>query len=89
MNKVYEYTIHYMNDLYYTDKTRNEKIVNNINDALIELRNAINRKEIPKNKNPEKVIDIVEEILNFNQQQRGKGLPLNLGKVFAVQVSKY
>ena len=89
MNKVYEYTIHYMNDLYYTDKTRNEKIVNNINDALIELRNAVNRKEIPKNKNPEKVIDIVEEILNFNQQQRGKGLPLNLGKVFAVQVSKY
>ena len=78
-----------MNDLYYTDKTRNEKIVNNINDALIELRNAVNRKEIPKNKNPEKVIDIVEEILNFNQQQKGKGLPLNLGKVFAVQVSKY
>ena len=42
---------------------------------MIDLRNDINRKEIPKNKNPKKVADIVEKILNFNKQQKGKGLP--------------
>ena len=33
-----------------------EKIVNLANNVLVELRNAVNRKEIPKNENPEKVI---------------------------------
>ena len=35
------------------------------------------KKEIPNNENPEKVINIVEEIFNFDKQQKGKGLPLN------------
>ena len=36
----------------------NEKIVNdvNVNDALIKLRNSVNQKEIPKNKNRKKLI---------------------------------
>ena len=33
-----------------------------------ELRNVVTRKEIPKNKNLDKIIDIVEKILNFNKQ---------------------
>ena len=37
---------------------------------MIDLRNAVNKKEIPKIENPDKVIDIVEEILNFNKQQK-------------------
>ena len=37
---------------------------------MIDLRNAVNKKEIPKNENPDKVIDIVEDILNFNKQQK-------------------
>ena len=37
---------------------------------MIDLRNAVNKKEIPKNENSDKVIDIVEEILNFNKQQK-------------------
>ena len=37
---------------------------------MIDLRNAVNKKQIPKNENPDKVIDIVEEILNFNKQQK-------------------
>ena len=49
-----------------------EKIVNDVNDALIDLRNAANKMEIPKNKTPDKVIDIVKEILNLNKQQKGK-----------------
>lgn len=52
-------------------------MVNRSNNALIDLRNAVNRKEIRSNKNPEKIIDIVEWILNFNKQQKGKGLSLN------------
>ena len=35
--------------------------MNNINDRLIDLRNAINRKEIPANENPKKIVNIVEK----------------------------
>ena len=48
-----------------------KKIVNRANNALTKLRNAVNGKQILKNENPEKVIDIAEEILNFNEQQKG------------------
>ena len=34
----------------------------------------VNRKEISRNKNPDEVIDIAEEIINFNKQQKGKRL---------------
>ena len=40
---------------------------------MIELKNSANRKEIPKNENPEKIVDIVENILDFNDQQKSKG----------------
>ena len=40
---------------------------------MIELKNSINRKEIPENKNPEKIVNIVEKIFNINNQQEGKG----------------
>ena len=49
---------------------------------LVELKNTIDWKEVPKNQSPEKVVDIVEEILNFNKQQKGKGIPWDLAKVF-------
>ena len=32
------------------------------------------KKEIPENKNLNKIIDVTENILNFNNQQEGKGL---------------
>ena len=32
-----------------------------VNDALIDLRNDFNKKEVPENENPDKVIDIVEK----------------------------
>ena len=35
---------------------------------MSDLKNAVNKKEISKNENPDKEIDIVEEILNFNKQ---------------------
>ena len=44
---------------------------------MIDLRNAINRKDIPENENQKKrkkkIVDIVKKILDFNKQQNGKG----------------
>ena len=66
--------------LYNASLTKNEKILNEANDALIDLKNSINRREIPKNENPDKVIDIVEKIFNFHKQQKGNGLKILTSK---------
>ena len=42
-------------------QVKNDQIINNINDRLIDLRSAINRKEIPENENPKKIENIVEK----------------------------
>ena len=55
-------------DLIKAKQAKNEQIVNNINDGLIDLTKAILRKEIPKNENPNKIVDIIESIFNFNKQ---------------------
>ena len=39
-------------DLISIKQNKNEKLVNNINNGLVDLRNDINRKEIPENENP-------------------------------------
>ena len=57
-------------DLNKAMEAKNEQLVNNINDGLIDLRNAINRKEIPENENPNKIVNTVEKILDFNKQQK-------------------
>ena len=43
---------------------------------MIGLRNAVVKKEIPENENPNKIVDIVEKILNFHKQQKGKGIQI-------------
>ena len=58
-------------------KAKNNKLVNNINYALIDLRNAIIIGAIPVNENPNKIVDIVKKIFDFNKQQKCKGLPLD------------
>ena len=55
---------------------------------MIDLANAINRKEIPENENPEKVVNVVEKILYFKKQQKGKGFPLDLARVAKVSDRK-
>ena len=67
---------------------------------MIELRNSINSKEIPENENPKKVVHIVENIIDFNKKQKGKGtkiltpkqmlqrLPIALPQVKAGNTSK-
>ena len=59
-------------------QAKNEQLLNNVNDGLIDLGNAIIEKEIPKYENPNKIVDIVEKILDFNKQQKGKGRPSDL-----------
>ena len=44
-----------LKELYYGDKTENKKLLNNVNNALIELRNGVD-KNIPNKENSEKVI---------------------------------
>ena len=39
---------------------------------MIDLRNAIIKSEIPENKNPNKKLDTVEKIHDFNKQQKAK-----------------
>ena len=65
--------------IYRVQQVKNEQLVNNFNDGLIDLgstidlRSTIIRKKITQNENPNKIVNIVEKILNFNKQQKGKG----------------
>ena len=61
-------------------QAKNEFLVKNDNDELIGLRNAIIRNEILENENPNKVFDIVEKILDFNKQQKVKGIKILTAK---------
>ena len=56
------------------------KIVENVSNAFIDLGNAVNKSEIPKNENPDEAIDNVEEILKFDKQQRGKWIKVLTSK---------
>ena len=51
---------------------------------MIELKKDINRKKVPKNKSPNKIVDIVEKILNFDKQQKVKGLSSDVGRIVCV-----
>ena len=65
-----------MKDLYDASKTENRKIVDHVNDASNYLRKGVNKDKIPEKENPDKVIDIVEEIVSFDKQKKGKGLKI-------------
>ena len=67
-------------DLYEGNQNKNDKIVKNINESLINLRNSIDSNKIPKNGNPKKIVNIVEKILDFNKQQKGKGIKILTSK---------
>ena len=47
---------------------------------MIDIRNAIIKKEISEGENPNKIVDIVEKILDFNKQQKGKGIKILTAK---------
>ena len=72
----YPYPSFLVKDLYEGNQNKNDKIVKNINESLINLRNSINSKEIPENKNLKKVVNIVDHILDFNKQGKSKGIKI-------------
>ena len=47
----------------------NDEIVKHINNSLIELKKYINVKTICESENPNKKVDIVKKILDFDKQQ--------------------
>ena len=63
-------------DLIRAAQAKNEQLLHNVNNGLIDLRNAIIRKDIPANENPNKIVHIVEKILDFNKQKKGKGIKI-------------
>ena len=74
-------------DLIKANQAKNKQLANNVNDGLIDLRNGIIIKEIPENENPNKIVNIVENISNFNKQ-KGKRFPLELATEFKILTPK-
>ena len=74
-----------LKDLHKANNARSEKVVDHVNNALTDLWNVVNRKNISENENPDKLIDIVEEPQNhkFNKQQE-KGLMILTSKKVAL-----
>ena len=68
-------------ELYDSNKNVNDEIVKHINDSLIDFKKYIKTKKIPKIENLNKILNIVEKILNFNKQQIGEGLPSDLARI--------
>ena len=69
---IFFFKLHRTNVLYDNDEIKNDEIIKNINNRLIELRNSINSKEIPENENPKKVVNIVEKIIDFSKKRKGR-----------------
>ena len=57
-----------------TDQSKNKQIVKETIDSINKLESSIINKEIPENENLKNIIDIVENIIEFDNQQKGTGL---------------
>ena len=60
--------------LFKANQVRNNQIVNHFVYPTNELRNAVIKQEIPENVNQNKINEIIEKVLQFNNQQKQKGL---------------
>ena len=61
------------------DKEKNNELVNMINSGLIDLKEEIKKmpEEVKEIEDPESMVEIVEEILKFNEQnQQGEGIKI-------------
>ena len=64
-------------------QSKNKQIVKQTIDSINELRIFFIKKEISVNENSDKLIDIVQNILEFNNQRKGRGPKiLTLNKCF-------
>ena len=55
---------------YEDNQNKNDNVVENINESLINLRNYINSKEIPEREKKKKQSILLKKILDFNKRQR-------------------
>ena len=55
---------------------------------MIDLRISVNNKEIPENESPNKIIDIVKNIPDFNRQLKGRGYPSDLAALHRILTPK-
>ena len=62
--------------LYEVDQDKNEETVDLANDELIELKNSAIRKDIPENENQNKIINIVEKLIDFNEYKKGRSFKI-------------
>ena len=63
----YQTPSYLVKNLWKFDQYGNEKIANQINDSITESINSAKNKDIPKNENPNKIIDIVEKIIELDK----------------------
>ena len=75
-------------DLYKFNQNKNDTIVKYLNESLIDLGNSINSKNIPENENLKKVVNIVDKILEFNKEQKGKRRLLDLAECIKILTPK-
>ena len=59
-------------NLYKANQAKNKQTINQVNDGLIDLRNALSKKTNPENENPDKVVDIVENSLTLVDNKKVK-----------------
>ena len=59
-------------NLYKANQAKNKQTINQVNDGLIDLRNALSKKKNPENENPDKVVDIVEKSLTLVDNKKVK-----------------
>ena len=63
-------------DLIRSMQAKNEKLVNNVNDRLMDLRTILLEKKFLKIKTPKKKVDILKKIHDFSKQQKRKGIKM-------------
>ena len=74
-------------DLITAKETKNEQLVNNINNELLDLRSSIIKKGNPENENPNKMLGIVEKIFDFNKQRKGEGTKISSSEQMLQELS--
>ena len=66
-NIFYQTPLFLAKELYNSNQNKNGEIIKHFNDTLIQLKKIYQQKKIPENENPNKIVNIVKKILDFNK----------------------
>ena len=78
LNKYFKIVLFYRSpsylakSLYDSEDIKNDRIIKNINELLINLKNSINSEEIPENENPKKKSILLKKSLNLINKKKVK-----------------